>query len=87
VKTIHTQIVEFARAKYNENQKKRMEVKDNLKQIKEDLGDFIFKIIGRIPMLLPMYVYINREAQNGGADLSLDEAVVGMTLDEQGYDD
>jgi ribonuclease J len=37
VKTIHTQIVEFARAKYNENHKKRMEVKDNLKQIKEDL--------------------------------------------------
>ena len=86
VKTIHTQIVEFARAKYNENQKKRMEVKDNLKQIKEDLGDFIFKIIGRIPMLLPMYVYINREAQNGG-DLSPDEAVVGMTLEEQWYDD
>ena len=86
VKTIHTQIVEFARAKYNENQKKRMEVKDNLKQIKEDLGDFIFKIIGRIPMLLPMYVYINREAQNGG-DITPDEAVVGMTLEEQGYDD
>ena len=86
MKIIHTQIVEFARAKYNENQKKRMEVKDNLKQIKEDLGDFIFKIIGRIPMLLPMYVYINREAQNGG-DLTPDEAVVGMTLEEQGYDD
>ena len=63
-----------------------MEVKDNLKQMKEDLGDFIFKIIGRIPMLLPMYVYINREAQNWG-DLTPDEAVVGMTLEEQWYDD
>jgi len=87
VKTIHTQIVEFARAKYNENHKKRMDIKDNLKQMKEDLGEYINKIIGRIPMLMPMYVYINRETQNGSGDLPLEEAVVGMTLDEQGYDD
>ena len=87
VKNIHTQIVEFARAKYNENQKRRMDIKDNLRQIKESLGDFVLKIIGRVPMLLPMYVYINREAQNGHTDVTSDEAVVGMTLDEQGYDD
>jgi hypothetical protein len=37
-------------------------------------------------MLLPMYVYINREAQNGNGDISAEEAVVGMTLDEQGQD-
>ena len=87
VKTIHTQIVEFARAKYNENHKKRMDIKDNLKQIKEDLGTYIEKIIGRVPMLLPMYVYINREAQPVISDVAPEEAVVGMTLDEQGYDD
>jgi len=87
VKTIHTQIVEFARAKYNENQKKRMDIRDNLKQIKEDLGGFIEKIIGRIPMLLPMYVYINREAQSLANDITPDEAVFGTTLDEQWYDD
>lgn len=87
VKTIHTQIVEFARAKYNENHKKRMDIKDNLKQIKEDLGTYIEKIIGRVPMLLPMYVYINREAQPVMTDVAPEEAVVGMTLDEQGYDD
>lgn len=86
VKTIHTQIVEFARAKYNENQKKRMDIKDNLKQMKEDLGDYINKIIWRIPMLLPMYVYINREAQNWTPDVTKEEAVVGMTLEEQGHD-
>ena len=86
VKTIHTQIVEFARAKYNEHQKKRMDIKDNLRQMKEDLGEYISKIIGRVPLLMPMYVYINREAQAGG-DITPDEAVVGMTLEEQGYDD
>ncbi len=37
-------------------------------------------------MLLPMYVYINRETQNGSHDLSKEEAVVGMTLEEQGQD-
>ncbi len=87
VKTIHTQIVEFARAKYNENQKKRLDVKENLKQLKEDLGGYVEKIIGRVPMLMPMYVYINREAQPVTGDIAPEEAVVGMTLDEQGYDD
>ncbi len=87
VKSIHTQIVEFARAKYNEYQKKRMDVKENLKQIKEDLGTFIEKIIWRVPLLMPMYVYINRESQNWNGDIPVEEAVVGMTLDEQGYDD
>jgi hypothetical protein len=64
-----------------------MDVRDNLKQLKEDLGSFVEKIIGRVPMLLPMYVYINREAQNGNGDISAEEAVVGMTLEEQGHDD
>ena len=64
-----------------------MDIKDNLKQMKEDLGEYIEKIIGRVPLLMPMYVYINRDAQNGNGDISLDEAVVGMTLEEQGYND
>src|SRR5574344_2280326 len=72
VKTIHTQIVEFARAKYNENHKKRMDIKENLKQLKEDLGTYIEKIIGRVPLLMTMYVYINREAQSGHGDIPVD---------------
>ena len=85
VQDIHTKIVEFARAKYNDYQKKWKEVKDNLRQIKDDLGEFISKIIGRVPMLMPMFVYINRDPK--AADLSNDEAILGMTLEEQGYDD
>ncbi|MFA7717967.1 MAG: RNase J family beta-CASP ribonuclease [Candidatus Absconditabacterales bacterium] len=85
VKSIHTQIVDFARAKYNDNHKKKMEIKDNLKQIKEDLAEFIAKIIGRVPMLITMFVYINRDAQS--KDLSQEETILGMTLEEQGYDD
>jgi len=88
VKSIHTQIVEFARAKYNDHHKKRMDVRDNLKQLKEELGEFVAKIIGRVPMVMTMFVYINRDAQNNSnGDLPESEALVGMTLDEQGYDD
>ena len=86
VKKIHTQIVEFARAKYNDNAKKKMDIKDNLRQIRDELGDYITKIIGRVPMLMLMYVYINREAiQN----IPVDEGneIIGMTLEEQGYKD
>jgi hypothetical protein len=36
-------------------------------------------------MIMTMFVYINRDSQNG--DITADEAIVGMTLDEQGYDD
>lgn len=87
VKTIHTQIVDYARAKYNENRKKNMDIKDNLKNIKEILWEYITKIIGRVPMIMPMFVYINRDTQNWNWDLPVDEAIVGMTLDEQWYDD
>jgi len=87
VKSIHTQIVEFARNKYNDNLKKRMDVKDNLKQLKEDLGEFIAKIIWRVPMLMPMFVYINRDPQATNGDLPQEDSLIGMTLEEQGYDD
>ena len=86
VKKIHTQIVEFARAKYRDNSKKKMEIKDNLKSIREDLGEYITKIIGRIPMLMLMYVYINREAVQN-IQVEPNDEIIGMTLEEQGYQD
>lgn len=86
VKKIHTQIVEFARAKYNDNAKKRMDIKDNLKLIREELGEYITKIIGRVPMLMMMYVYINREAMQNIPVEGNDE-IIGMTLEEQWYND
>jgi ribonuclease J len=86
VRSIHTQIVDFARAKYNENIKRRMDIKDNLRIIKDDLGEHITKIIWRVPMIMPMYVYINRDPHTW-TDLPQEESIVGMTLDEQGYDD
>jgi hypothetical protein len=83
VKKIHTQIVEFARAKYKDNAKKKMDVKDNLKSIRDELWEYITKIIGRVPMLMLMYVYINREAiQN--IPVETNDEIIWMTLEEQG---
>jgi hypothetical protein len=83
VKNIHTQIVDFVRSKYNQNVKRNMEVRDNLRLIKDDLADFITKVIGRTPMIVPMFVYINRDIKD---DIAEDDAIVGMTLEEQGFD-
>lgn len=83
VKNIHTQIVEFVRSKYNQNAKRNMEVRDNLRIIKDDLGGFINKVIGRTPMIVPSFVYINRDAKD---DIAEEDAIVGMTLEEQGVD-
>ena len=81
VKDIHTKVVEFARSKYIQNTKKKMQVRDNLKRVKEDLGEFITQIIWRVPMIMPMFVYINKDSKD---DVTKDEAIVGMTIDEQG---
>ncbi len=83
VKTIHTQIVELARAEYNKNLKKKMEIKDNLRTIKDLLETEIEKIIWRVPMIIPMYVYINREALTTTEKPNDDEEIIGMTLEEQ----
>ncbi len=85
VKSIHTKIVEFAKSHYNANLKKRMDVKSNLKQVKEALGEEITKIIGRVPMLMVTWVYINREAISG--EPAGEDTIIGMTLEEQGYED
>ncbi len=83
VKKIHTKVVDFARSKYNQNAKRKMQVKDNLKILKEDLWEFITQIIWRVPMIMPMFVYINKDTKD---DVSKDEAIVGMTIDEQWWD-
>ncbi len=83
VKDIHTQIVEFARKKYNDNAKKNRPVWDILKMIKDDLWGFINKIIGRSPMIIVAYVYISRDALK--EDVTGEDAVIWNTIEEQGW--
>ena len=84
VKNIHTQVVDFARKNYISNKAKWRSIHDNLKDIKEDLSGFLSKIIGREPLVITTFVYINRDALKSNEDISDEEALLGNTLEEQG---
>ena len=62
-----------------------MEIKENLRTIKDMLEPEIEKIIWRVPMIIPMYVYINREALTTPVQQNDDEEIIWMTLEEQGW--
>jgi sulfur relay (sulfurtransferase) DsrC/TusE family protein len=86
VQKVHTDIVEFVKKRYYVHLKQTSDVKMILKLIKDELSSFIEKGIGRVPMLMPMFVYINRDAVKDESKLdgmSKDEAIVGMTIEEQ----
>lgn len=86
VQRVHTDIVEYVKKRYYTHLRQTSDVKIILKMIKDELGGFIEKNIGRVPMLMPMFVYINRDAvkDEGRLDaMPADEAIVGMTIEEQ----
>ena len=60
-----------------------MDIKENLRTIKDLLEAEIEKIIWRVPMIIPMYVYINREALTTTEKPNEDEEIIWMTLEEQ----
>lgn len=64
VKKVHTDVVEFVKSKYYGYMKQWKEIKDIMKMIKDELGEFLMKQVGRQPMIIPMYVYITRETGN-----------------------
>lgn len=61
VRSVHTKIVEYVKSRYRFYAKKRMETKDIMRAIKDDLGTFVERELGRSPMIIPMYVYISRD--------------------------
>lgn len=89
VQKIHTEVVDFVKKKYYMHLKETTDVKMILKMIKDELGWFIEKNIGRVPMLMPMFVYINTDPGRDTTKedpISLNDAIVGMTIEEQGED-
>lgn len=83
VKKVHTNIVEFVKKRYYEFLRKEKEVKNILKLVKEELNDFLTKTVWRVPMIIPMFVYINRESIWSIDAMEEEEALVWMTLEEQ----
>lgn len=88
VKKVHTDVVAFAKAKYYEKLKQKKDVKDIMKIIKDDLGDYMMKHVGRQPMVIPMYVYISRDGSmaNGQTPAKV-ESKVEQILDSQWWSD
>lgn len=55
-----------------------------LKNIKEDLEYFLRKNVGREPLIITSYVYINTSTNTD--ETSQEYQLVGMTIDAQGED-
>jgi ribonuclease J len=84
VKKVHTDVVEFAKNKYNEKLKQKKDIKDIMKIIKDDLWDYVMKEVWRQPMIIPMYVYIARDwAFANGQSKEKVEAKVEQILEAQ----
>lgn len=84
VKKVHTNIVEYVKKRYYHYLDKKDTVKDILKILKEELSEHLTKTIWRVPMIIPMFVYINRDSSwNIKDDMSDEYAIVWMTLEEQ----
>ena len=85
VKKVHTNIVDFARKKYYDLQRQRFDIKEIFRVIKDDLGEYLQKSVGRVPMVVPTFVYINKDNYWKITDwMDENDAVIGMTLSEQG---
>ena len=56
---MHTDIVRFVERRYSDLRKRLEDVKEILKVIKTDLEQHLNKTLDRIPMIIPMFVYIN----------------------------
>ena len=84
VKQMHTDIVNMARKKYEIYIKRTKNIKDVLRRIKDEIALEIKKMIDREPMVVPMYVYINRDGMDSLEAESVDDHIVGMSLEEQG---
>ena len=82
VKKIHTNIIDFVTHEYKKKLTRLKDVKTILKGIKEDLTWYIEKILDRVPLVIPMFVYINQDDSEDDQNHQL----IGLTLEEQGYE-
>ena len=87
VRTVHTDIVKCAEKMYLEWLKRNTDIKYILKDIRSELESYCKRALDRVPMIVPMYVYINDSKGEIQDSMSQDDAIVGSTLDEDRPDD
>ena len=69
IRKVHTDTVKFVELKYNELKKQKLDIKIILKQIKTDLEFYLDRMLGRTPMIVPMFVYINKDGKEIKIDI------------------
>ncbi len=82
VRQIHTDIVKCAEKMYLEWLKRNTDIKYILKDIRSELESYCKRALDRVPMIVPMYVYINDSKGEIQDSMSHDDAIVWGTLDE-----
>lgn len=82
VRRVHTEIVKLAEKIYAQWSKRNTDIKYILKDIRTEIESYCKRALDRVPMVVPMYVYINDSKGEIQDDMPEDDAVVGTTLDE-----
>jgi len=59
-----------------------VDIKYILKDIRTELESYCKRALDRVPMVVPMYVYINDSKGEMQDDMPEEDAFVGTTLDE-----
>jgi mRNA degradation ribonuclease J1/J2 len=85
VKKIHTDIVTFIAKTYDQLLAKKISIRELIRKLKDDLTKYIEGLIGREPVVIPMFLYVTKDAFNFDTPSSSDDAIIWMTLEEQGY--
>jgi len=81
VRKVHTDIVKLADKMYYQWLKRKSDIKFILKDIRAELENYCKRSLDRVPMIVPMYVYINDSKGEIKDEMPEDDAVVGTTLD------
>lgn len=84
VRQVHTKVVAFTRSRYNVYKKQRKDTKEIIKLLRDELGDFVKREVGREPMIIPTYVFITKNEPKSLTKNTPTDDVVGMTIEEQG---
>ena len=64
--------------------KQRKETKEIIKLLRDELGEFVRREVGREPMVIPMYVFITKNEPKILTEKDEKEDIAGMTIEEQG---
>jgi len=72
---VHTDIVKYIEKEYNKRINGYESVKQCLKDIKAELESMLTRSLDRLPLIIPMFVYINNDGEMVGEVEEVTDAV------------